>query len=102
MHQTYHVSESIVFDTDSQLVGIDNRCLACITHVCEDMPGELIPCHRSIKGFGGSKVWNVCHGTIKWCIEDDTGVKHTLIIPNSYYVPQAKVHLLSLQHWAQA
>ena len=102
MHQSYHISESIVFDTDSQVVGIDNHCSACITHVCEDMPGELIPCHQSIKGFGGSKVWNVWHGTIKWCIEDDTGAKHTLIIPNSYYVPQAKVHLLSPQHWAQA
>ena len=85
-HQSYHVSKSIAFDTDSQLVGIDNRCSACITHGCEDMPGELIPCHQSIKGFSGSKVWNVWHGTIKWCIEDDTGVKHTLIIPNSYYV----------------
>ena len=101
-HQSYHVSESVAFDTDSQLVGIDNRCSACIRHVCEDMPSELLPCHWSIKGFGGSKVWNIWHGTIKWCIEDDTGVKHTLIIPNSYSVPQAKVCLLSPQHWAQA
>ena len=29
-------------------------------------------------------------------------MKHTLIIPNSYYVPQAKVCLLSPQHWVQA
>ena len=84
------------------MIGIDNRCSACITHVREDMPGELVPCHRSIKGFGGARVWEVWRGTIKWCIEDDTGVRHTLIIPNSYYVPQAKVHLLSPQHWAQA
>ena len=84
------------------MIGVDNRCSACITHVCEDMPGELVPCHCSIKGFGGAKVWEVWHGTIKWCIEDDTGVRHTLIIPNSYYVPQAKVRLLSPQHWAQA
>ena len=55
-----------------------------------------------IKGFGGAKVWDVWRGTIKWCIEDDIGVKHTIIIPNSYYVPQAKVRLLSPQHWAQA
>ena len=80
-HQTCHVSESIPFDMDSQMVGIDNQCSACITHVHEDMPGELIPCHQSIKGFGGAKVWDVWHGTIKWCIEDDTGVRHTLIIP---------------------
>ena len=84
------------------MIGIDNRCSACITHVCEDMPGELILSHRSIKGFGGAKVWDVWRGTIEWCIEDDTGVRHTLIIPNSYYVPQAMVCLLSPQHWAQA
>ena len=46
--------------------------------------------------------WNVWRGTIKWSIEDDEGVAHTLVIPKSYYVPQVKVHLLSPQHWAQA
>ena len=44
-HQTCHVSESIPFDMDSQMVRIDNRCSACITHVREDMAGELILCH---------------------------------------------------------
>ena len=100
--QNYNVSEAIPFDTDSQMIGVDNRCSACITHVRADMPGDLTPCHRSIKGLGGAKIWEVWRGTIKWCIEDDTGVKHTHIIPNSYYVPQAKVRLLSPQHWAQA
>ena len=100
--QNYNVSEAIPFDTDSQMIGVDNRCSVSITHVCADMPGELVPCHRSIKGFGSVRVWEVWCGTIKWCIEDDTGVQHTLIIPNSYYVPQAKVRLLSPQHWAQA
>ena len=100
--QNYNVSKAIPFDTDSQMIGVNNRCSACITHVREDMPGELVPCHQSIKGFGGAKVWEVWCGMIKWCIEDDTGVRHTLIIPNSYYVPQVKVCLLSPQHWAQA
>ena len=100
--QNYNVSEAIPFDTDSQMIGVDNRCSACITHVRADMPGDLTPCHQSIKGFGGAKIWEVWRGTIKWCIEDDTGVKHTHIIPNSYYVPQAKVRLLSPQHLAQA
>ena len=89
--QNYNVAEAIPFDTDSQMIGIDNRCSACITHVRDDFPGELVPCHRSIKGFGGAKIWDVWRGTIQWCIEDDIGVKHTIIIPNSYYVPQAKV-----------
>ena len=56
----YHVSELMVFDTDSQLVGIDNQCSVCITHVHEDMPGEVVPCHCSIKGFGGAKIWLEC------------------------------------------
>ena len=89
-HQPYHASESMAFDTDSRLVGIDNQCSACITHVHEDMPGELVPCHHSIKGFGGSKLWNVWHGMIKWSIEDDEGITHTLVIPNSYYVHSQK------------
>ena len=41
-------------------------------------------------------------GTIKWDIEDDEGVTHTHIIPNSYYVKQSQMRLLSPQHWAQS
>ena len=100
--QNYNVSEAIPFDMDSQMIGVDNQCSVCITHIREDIPGELVPCHHSIKGFEGAKAWDVWRGTIKWCIEDDIGIRHTLIIPNSYYVPQAKVRLLSPQHWAQA
>ena len=65
-------------------------------------PREIVACNRSIRGFGGSKVWNVWMGTIKWDIEDDDGVTHTYIIPKSYYVPQGHVQLLSPQHWAQS
>ena len=43
--QNYNVSEAIPFDTDSQMIGVDNRCSACITHVRADMPGDLTPCH---------------------------------------------------------
>ena len=39
---------------------------------------------------------------IKWTIEDDRGVQHTLTILNAYYIPQCKVCLLSPKHWAQA
>ena len=89
--QSYNVSEVPPFDTDSQVVGIDNRCSACITNIRSDIPGEIVACHRSIRGFGGTKVLNVWMGTIKWDIEDDEGVIHTHIIPNSYYVPQGQV-----------
>ena len=100
--QSYNVSEIPPLDTDSQVVGVDNKCSACITNVRSDIPGEIVACNRSIRGFGGTKVWNVWMGTIKWDIEDDEGVTHTHIIPNSYYIPQGQLRLLSPQHWAQS
>ena len=89
------------FDSDSTLVGIDNRCSGCITQVRSDIPGGLQPCKRAIKGFGGAKTYEVWIGTIHWTWEDDQGQAHTMVIPNSYYVPEGRVRLLSPQHWAQ-
>ena len=100
--QSYNVAEVPPFNTNSQLVGVDNRCSACITNVRSDIPGEIVACNRSIKGFRGAKVWNVWMGMIKWDIGDDEGVTHTHIIPKSYYVPQGHVRLLSPQHWTQS
>ncbi len=40
-------------------------------------------------------------GTVKWSIEDDAGVIHDIILPNTYYTAQARNRLLSPQHWAQ-
>ena len=100
--QSHNIAETPPFDSDSQLVGVDNRCSTCITNVRSNIPREIVACNQSIKGFRGAKVWNVWMGTIKWDIEDDEGVTHTHIIPKSYYVPQGHVRLLSPQHWAQS
>ena len=54
------------FDTDSHLVGIDNRCSGCITHVRSDIPGALKECNRTIKGYGGVRHFKVWTGTIYW------------------------------------
>jgi hypothetical protein len=89
------------FDTDSKAIGIDNRCSACISHDTTDFVGELRDSHRRIKGIGGILTSKIKTGTIKWSWEDDQGVIHDFIIPNSYYVPDTKVRLLSTQHWAQ-
>ena len=83
------------------MIGIDNRCSGCITHVRSDIPGALKQCNKAIKGFGGAKTYEVWTGTIHWDWEDDQGKIHTMVIPNSYYVPEGKVRLLSPQHWAQ-
>ncbi|GAX15565.1 hypothetical protein FisN_3Hu032 [Fistulifera solaris] len=90
------------FDTDSAPVGIDNRCTACISHDIRDFEDPPIPTKRHIKGFGGTRIDNVRMGTLRWKIEDDSGMLHTFLIPNSYYVPQGGVRLFSPQHWAKS
>jgi hypothetical protein len=89
------------FDTDSKPIGIDNRCTACISHDETDFIGGITASNRWIKGFGGSKTTNVKTGTLRWSLEDDDGKAHTFLIPNSYFVQQGGVGLLSPQHWAR-
>ena len=52
------------FDTDSTMVGVDNRCSACISSDIKDFDGPVMDTNRTIKGFAGSKVRNVKTGTI--------------------------------------
>ena len=54
------------FDTDSKVVGIDNRCTACISSDANDFIGDIRPSGRVIKGFGGTKTTGIMTGTIKW------------------------------------
>ena len=96
-----HKLHNASFDTDSGPVGIDNRCSACISHRLEDFVEPPVPVNRVIKGFGGSRMSNIKMGTIKWKWEDDTGLVHDMLIPDSYYAPDAGVRLLSPQHWSQ-
>jgi Reverse transcriptase (RNA-dependent DNA polymerase) len=91
-----------IFDTDSALIGVDNRASACMSDNIRDFSGTLQPTNRVIRGFAGTKTNNVQMGTIHWRIEDDQGKVTTHIIPNSSYVPDGKVRLLSPQHWAKA
>ena len=90
------------WDSDSGMIGIDNRCSACMSHIPSDFIGPLHPSDRTIKGFGGTRHYNVFKGTIKWHWEDDNGKVHQFTIPNSFYVPEGGVRLLSPQHWAQS
>lgn len=95
-------SNETVYDTDSDEVGIDNRCSACISYKQSDFVGPMQTVRRKIKGFGGAKTYSVKIGKLKWTFADDRGVNHTFHIPNSYYVPDGQVRLLSPQHWAKS
>ena len=99
--QPYHLGENGPSYTNSKLVGIDNRCSACISHNRADFPGKLTKCTRPIKGFGGTKHFEVWTGTLHWRWDDDHRKQHSFTNPKSYYIPTGKVRLLSPQHWAQ-
>jgi hypothetical protein len=98
---TFAHQDSIHFDTDSEPIGIDNRCTGCISHKIKDFDGPLIESTRAIKGFGRSRTSNVKIGTITWKWLDDEGMTHKFVIPKSFYVPTGNVRLMRPQHWAQ-
>ena len=99
-HMIKHTTNAS-FDTDSGPVGIDNQCSSCMYNKSSDFDGELRPVKPVIKGFGGSRTYNVMMGTIKWKVEEDLGKVHTFRIPNSYYVSDGGVRLFSPQHWSK-
>ena len=92
---------SEAFDIDLAIVGIDNRCSACISHSIKDIIGLLRDTIRVVKGFGGSKFIYLKQSTIKWHIIDDNRQEHTHIISNSFYVPEENIRLVSSQYWAR-
>ena len=94
-------SSIATFDTDSELVGIDNRSSVCMSPHRSDFIGKLIKSKRFIKAFGGTKSFDIYIGTLKWVFDDDEGVERTVYVPESFYIPEAPARLLSPQHWAQ-
>ena len=71
---------------DSVAIDIDNRCTACISHTTENFVEELVESTLYVKGFGGTRSSLIKKVTLQCKWEDDTGIEHNLLIPNSYYV----------------
>ena len=40
-------------------------------------------------------------GTLKFRIDDDNGITHTINVPNSVHIPDLPMVLVSPQHWEQ-
>ena len=74
--------KQVRFDTDSHVIGLDNRCSACISNKLEDFEGPVQKTNRTIKAFAGEKVTNVYTGTIVWSWLDDEGSKTHSAFPN--------------------
>ena len=81
-HSSKHAN-TVAFDTDSGPVGIDNRASGCMSGNVDDFIGTLQPVSRTIKGFGGSRVYNVSICTLKWpggCRKSDSRIVSVLIL----------------------
>ena len=54
------------FDTNAELIGVDNRASGCASHNIKDFEGPVKEINWSNKGFGGARTWNVSVGTMAW------------------------------------
>ena len=59
-------ADRIIFDTDSEPIGVDNRCSASMSHRIEDFVTQLTPTDLVVKGVAGSRTGNVMKGPIQW------------------------------------
>ena len=91
-----------LWDSDSKAIGVDSRCSACLTDDINDVvPGTLQLTNKKVKVYGGIFHGKVYSCTLQWTILDRHGRTHTFTLPNSYYIPEGGIKLLSPQHWAQ-
>ena len=88
------------FDSDSHAFMLDDRASACITNCKEDFIESPKRVDRKVKGIKGHA--DATHrGTLKWYLEDVTGLMHAIIIEGAYLIPDAATRILSPQHLAQ-
>ena len=88
------------FDSDSHALMLDDGALACNTNCMKDFIESPKRVDRKVKGIKGHA--NITYrGTLKWHIEDDTGLVHVMVIQGAYLIPDAATRILSPQHLAQ-
>ena len=79
---------------------LDDGASACITNCKEDFVEPPKRVDRKVKGIKGHA--DATHlGTLKWYLEDDSGLVHALLIQGAYLIPDATTHILSPQHLTQ-
>jgi hypothetical protein len=96
---------TVTFDSDSFRIGVDTHATACMSpEVSDFVPNSLRPFPSSnggIRAYGKGPLLKINGlGTIRWVLEDDNGVSHPVLLPNSIYCKQGTQRLLSPQHWS--
>ena len=88
------------FNSDSHALMLDNGASACITNCMDDFIESPKRVDRKVKGIKGHA--NATHrGTLKWHVEDDTGLVHIMVIQGAYLIPETATRILSPQHLTQ-
>jgi hypothetical protein len=80
---------------------IDNGASRSITNNLGDFVGNPKPVNIQIIGANATSKASALMGTVKWCIKDDDGVIHDILMPNTVYSAGTSNKLLSPQHCAQ-
>ena len=79
---------------------LDDGASACITNDKGDFIEPPTKVNRKVRGIKGHA--KATHrGTVKWHVEDDTGLVHVMVIRGAYLIPEAATRILSPQHLAQ-
>jgi hypothetical protein len=101
----------VQFDSDSAPIKVDNCYTQSITGYKSDFIASTLKNVSNLHaiGFGNSKTPISQMGTVQWVVTDDIGIRRDIIkgihrdiiIPNTYYIPNCSVRLLSPQHWGQ-
>ena len=92
--------DPMVFDSDSFNLTVDNCSSASVTNDLRDFIEPPRTSRTRIIGVTGvSSATKV--GTVRWRTEDDDGLAHSILLPNTYYAREAPYKLLSPQHWSQ-
>jgi hypothetical protein len=88
------------FHMDSYEILIDNCCSHSLTNSKEDFIEPPVKSKIRVRGCNGHTNSTMV-GTEKWRVKDDNGKVHSIILPNTYYLPLVETRLLSPQHWVQ-
>ena len=89
------------FDSDSFTIGFDNHASKTISNQSSHFISKFFPLtHQHIKGIRG-QIAIKGQGTVRWKIEGDKGMVHTLEINDTLYIPKSQISILCPQHWYQ-
>ena len=89
----------IQFDTDSYRIGIDTVASGCMSPDRDHFITYKASERQECKGIAaGLKIKG--RGTLKFRIDDDNGITHTINVPNYVHIPDLPMVLVSPQHWS--